>query len=185
MTADLGNARRLAAGERSPCETADVIDDTMRPWRVLRVAARLGGLVVLTGALVGCARTATRVEPIYPEATVYDRDPQFIGEWVGEVGGVWGILTLGELEPHRYFGSFTADDGSVEYVLMLEQSLVRDDRGAEAPSNRVTFTWQDGLGGRGRGWLLVNREDTALTGSYGYDNAVQGLGDWTLMRSDT
>ncbi|TPV95782.1 MAG: hypothetical protein B7733_08150 [Myxococcales bacterium FL481] len=139
----------------------------------------------LSVAAAACAHRTKVAEPVYPEATVYARDPQFVGEWVGEVGGMWGILTLGELEPHRFFGSFVADDASVEYVLMLDQSLVRDDRGAEAPSNRVVFTWQDGQGGRGRGWLLVNREDTALTGAYGYDNAVQGLGEWTLIRSDT
>ncbi|MEE9383660.1 MAG: hypothetical protein V3V08_09630 [Nannocystaceae bacterium] len=114
----------------------------------------------------------------------FERDPQFAGEWVGQVGQVWGVLTLGELEPHRLFGSFVADDGSAEYVLLLEQTLLQSETGGRTPSNRVTFTWQDGLGARGRGWLLINREDTALTGSFGYDSGAHGVGEWTMLRSE-
>lgn len=172
-----GFVGQLAVASASPCRCRGAV--------VARWLRAILGLSVPCGLLLACARAATQTQPIYPDAVVYERDPQFVGEWVGEVGAVWGILTLGELEEHRYFGSFVADDGSVEYVLLLEQSLLADPRGALSPSNRVTFTWQDGLGGRGRGWLLINREGTALTGSYGYDNAVEGLGDWTLMRSDT
>ena len=32
----------------------------------------------------------------YPPASVYDIDPQFAGEWVGDVDGLSGTLKLGE-----------------------------------------------------------------------------------------
>ena len=47
-----------------------------------------------------------------------------------------------------------------------------------------TFTWQNGLGSRGKGWLLINREDTALTGSFGYGVATEGLGEWSFERTN-
>jgi len=120
----------------------------------------------------------------YPDPSVYERDPEFAGEWLGEVAGLSGELNIGELEPGKFFGSFKADDGSAEYVLLLEQSFVEQASGGRAPSNRMLFTWQDGRGGRGNGWLLINREDTALTGKFGYDSAVDGLGDWSFIRFD-
>ena len=32
------------------------------------------------------------------------------------------------------------------------------------------------------GWLLINREDTALTGEYGYDQRRTEAGTWTFIR---
>lgn len=105
-----------------------------------------------------------------------------MGEWSGDVGEFTGTLVMGELGPLSFFGSFRADDGLTEYVLLLEQSTVESPGGGIVPSNRMKFTWQDGLGGRGHGWLLINRDDTALTGSFGYAKATVGLGNWTLAR---
>jgi hypothetical protein len=131
----------------------------------------------------GCDRRES-AGPVYPDAEAYERDPSFAGEWLGDVTDVPGVLTLGELSPGSFFGSFKADAGRPEYVLLLEQTMVDDPGGGIVPSNRMTFTWQDGLGGRGHGWLLINREDTALTGSFGYDKATEGLGSWTFIRVD-
>ena len=49
-------------------------------------------------------------------------------------------------------------------------------------TNQVLFTWQDGRGSLGNGWLLINREDTALTGEFGYDPDTIGAGSWTFIR---
>ena len=55
--------------------------------------------------------------------------------------------------------------------------------GQPAPSNLVEFTWQDGHGDRGAGWLLVNREGSALTGTYGRgEGNTDGAGTWTFMK---
>jgi hypothetical protein len=158
--------------------------------------------------LVGLARTAShRLAPIlalamlacpsmvgtggdggtqtnYPPASVYEIDPQFAGSWSGDVDGLPGTLTIGELDERSYFGSFQTSDQTVEYTLLLEHTYVDTDNGGEAPSNRTIFTWQDGLGSRGKGWLLINREDTALMGSFGYGVATQGLGEWSFVRDD-
>lgn len=118
----------------------------------------------------------------YPPASVYEIDPEFAGEWSGDVDGIDGVFKIGRLDERSYFGSFLTADGNVEYTLLLEHTFVVTDEGSEVPSNRVTFTWQDGLGSRGRGWLLINRDDTALTGSFGYASATEGLGDWSFVR---
>lgn len=120
----------------------------------------------------------------YPPASVYELDPEFAGEWVGDIGGSPGTLTIGRLDERSYFGSFVTDDSAIEYTLLLQHSYVTTAEGGEVPSNRATFTWQDGLGSRGKGWLLINREDTAITGSFGYGQATSGLGDWSFIRYD-
>lgn len=146
--------------------------------RVLLIAC-VGGLV----AAAGCDRGNT-AGPVYPPAEAYEIDPTFAGDWIGDAGSIGGELTIGQLSEGEFFGSFQADDERTQYVLLLEQSMVEQPGGGLVPSNRVTFTWQDGLGGRGHGWLLINREDTALTGSFGYDKATAGLGTWTFIRID-
>ena len=89
---------------------------------------------------------------------------------------------IGELDDRSFFGSFVTVDGAVEYTLLLDHTYVDTDEGGEVPSNRAVFTWQDGLGSRGKGWLLINQEDTALTGSFGYGTATTGLGQWSFER---
>ena len=118
----------------------------------------------------------------YPPASVYEIDPQFSGEWVGDVDGLRGTLNIGELDERALFGSFVTDEGGTEYTLLLEHTYVDTEDGGEVPSNRATFTWQDGLGSRGKGWLLVNRDDSAVTGSFGFGVATEGLGEWSFVR---
>jgi hypothetical protein len=145
-------------------------------------------LVVVAGLLLACPGAGTGrgggQRTVYPPASVYEIDPQFSGQWTGDVDGLPGLLTIGELDERSFFGSFVTDDGSTEYTLLLEHTYVETEEGGEVPSNRTTFTWQDGLGSRGKGWLLINREDTALTGSFGYGVATAGLGEWSFVRED-
>jgi hypothetical protein len=148
----------------------------------------LGGLLVMLVMLVmgsGCRGVGGgggSQGSEYPTARVYDMEPEFAGEWRGDVDGFQGILKIGELDDRSFFGSFVTSDGSVEYTLLLEHTYVDIDEGGEVPSNRAVFTWQDGLGSRGKGWLLINLEDTALTGSFGYGVATSGLGQWSFER---
>ena len=55
-----------------------------------------------------------------------------------------GQLHLGKLRAGEYFGNFSADDGSLDIALHLEQSSALSSTGAQMPSNRLLFTWQDG-----------------------------------------
>lgn len=155
----------------------------------LEGAARLAP--VLAALLLACPGTGgtgstggATSQTNYPPASVYEIDPQFAGDWVGDVDGIPGTLTIGELDERSYFGSFVTTDSSTEYTLLLEHSYVDTEEGGEAPSNRTIFTWQNGLGSRGKGWLLINREDTALTGSFGFGVATQGLGQWSFVRAE-
>jgi hypothetical protein len=153
--------------------------------RAVLVGALLLGLAACpVGGLVEPGTGGGDEGSDYPPASVYELDPEFAGEWVGDVGGSNGTLTIGKLDQNSYFGSFVTDDGAVEYTLLLQHSYVTTAEGGEVPSNRTTFTWQDGLGSRGKGWLLINREDTAITGSFGYGQATSGLGDWSFIRYD-
>jgi len=155
-------------------------------------SARASLLVTLLGLVavsLGCPAagidgTSSGSPTKYPLASVYEFDPQFAGVWVGDVDGLVGTLNIGKLDERSFFGSFVTDDGATEYTLLLEHTYVDTQDGGEVPSNRATFTWQDGLGSRGKGWLLINREDTALTGSFGYGVATEGLGDWSFGRED-
>jgi hypothetical protein len=148
----------------------------------------LGGFVALVlglglGCTVGGGGGGGSQGSNYPPASIYEIDPEFVGEWVGDVDGISGILEIGELDDRTFFGSFQAADHASEYTLLLEHSYAKTEQGEEAPSNRTIFTWQDGLGSRGKGWLLINREDTALTGSFGFGVATTGLGQWSFERS--
>ncbi|NVB39928.1 hypothetical protein G6O69_18940 [Pseudenhygromyxa sp. WMMC2535] len=136
-------------------------------------------LAACTSSLPGGSSTRSAS---YPQASIYELEPEFAGEWRGDIGGLPGVLTIGELDERAYFGSFVTK--GTEYTLLLEHTYVTSEEGSEVPSNRTTFTWQDGLGSRGHGWLLINREDTALTGSFGYGAATEGLGAWSFVRED-
>jgi hypothetical protein len=150
---------------------------------------RLSLLVTLGTLSLGCPVTSSGgagsgPRTNFPPASVYEIDPQFTGEWVGDVDGLGGTLNIGKLDERAFFGSFVTDDGATEYTLLLEHTYVDTEESGEAPSNRATFTWQDGLGSRGKGWLLINREDTALAGSFGYGVATEGLGAWSFVREE-
>jgi hypothetical protein len=140
-----------------------------------RLRASLLTLAV-AGASAGCP--GTRTQASYPPSEVYGVEVSFVGEWLGEVAGVEGILVVQELSKTRYYGRFRADDGSVAYSLDLAPEIQDG-----SPTNLVKFTWQDGRGDLGAGWLLINREDSALTGSLGRgENHTGGLGDMTFIR---
>lgn len=143
--------------------------------------ARLGlGLVLALALAPACKDDGTQASSI-PPAAAYDAPSSFAGEWIGEVDGQVGTLTITPLGPARYRGLYEGEDVEIDYVLLLEQDLVPS--GSDPmPANRALFTWQDGHGGRGEGWLLVNREDSALTGAFG----ERGMMDrpWTFIRVD-
>lgn len=154
-------------------------------WGSPAVAGLLGSiLLVLSGCPLGPSGGDGGGVSNYPPASVYEIDPEFAGEWVGDVSGLPGTLTIGELDERSYFGSFVSDNREIEYTLLLEHTFVTTPEGSEVPSNRATFTWQDGLGSRGKGWMLINREDSAVTGSFGFGQATEGLGDWSFIRVD-
>lgn len=138
------------------------------------------------GALVlACMTSAAACDkgdsgPLIPPAEAYDRPADFSGDWIGEVETTEGTLTIGSLGPARYRGIYEVDGAPIRYVLALEQTMIERD-GTEVPSNRAVFTWQDGRGGRGEGWLLINRENTALTGEFG-EGAGHTGGGWTFIR---
>ena len=73
-----------------------------------------------------------------------------------------------------------------QYVMNMRQVEATAGDGKLAPSNLVEFTWQDGHGDRGAGWLLVNRAGSALTGSFGHGEGVtDGAGSWTFVRKSS
>jgi hypothetical protein len=107
----------------------------------------------------------------------------FAGEWMGEVGAVAGTLQISELGRGRYYGLFHGESEPMRLSLSIDHKMATDATGAPVPSNLVTFIWQDGRGGRGAGWLLINREDSALAGAYGMsEDRSTGLGEWTFIR---
>lgn len=131
--------------------------------------------------LSGCDKTHA---PDLPPAEVYVPPAQVHGQWRGEVGGVEGTLRVDDLAGNHYRGMFVASGISRRYVLNMEQVGAPGPDGLVAPSNLVRFRWQDGRGDRGEGWLLVNREGSALTGSFGRgDGMTSGAGEWTFVRS--
>lgn len=137
---------------------------TREGWYPLRPVQRL---LVITAAfaLVACKPVAAGGGSSAPMAEAYDKPSDFAGEWVGESNGVLGALKIRSLGPGRYYGQFAGDDGQTRFVCNMQQPLVAPVEDAEPLlGNLVRFTWQDGRGGRGDGWVLINPEDSALTG---------------------
>jgi hypothetical protein len=143
--------------------------------------ARVGALAGVTLALAlasGCRDDGTEAASI-PPAAAYETPSNFAGEWIGEVEGEVGTLTITSLGTGRYRGLYEGEDIEIDYVLLLEQDLVAV--GSDSmPGNRAVFKWQDGRGGRGEGWLLINREDSALTGAHGDHGMLDR--PWTFIR---
>ena len=140
----------------------------------LPVVFALCGLCLLAS---GCPRTQHPDDhPVvaYPPADAYDTPPDFNGEWKGSVERKRGQLHLGKLRAGEYFGNFSADDGSLDIALHLEQSSAASSTGAQVPSNRLLFTWQDGTGKRGHGWFKIDETGDALNGSSGLGELVDG-----------
>lgn len=134
----------------------------------------IGGALVLVGMTAGCDMGHQTAAPI-PPAQAYDVASDFSGVWVGEADGMVGTLEISSLSSGRYRGYFEGDDVKMEYVLLLQQDDVVVGE-QPVPGNRATFAWQDGRGSRGDGWMLINREDSALTGQFG----AQGIMDREL-----
>ncbi len=133
----------------------------------------------MAAALVlGACKTAgaEAVDPSAPVAEAYGEPSNFAGEWVGESNAVLGALKIKALGPGRYYGQFTGDDGTTRFVINMQQVLVAPPRGGDLmPGNLVKFTWQDGRGSRGDGWVLINPEDSALTGEIRLGAGAQAM----------
>jgi hypothetical protein len=146
----------------------------MRP--AVRPIVRFAPALALALAAAGCP--GQQRVAAYPSAEQYGVQVSFIGEWLGEVAGIEGILKINELSPTRYYGQFRSDDGSV--IQSWDMAPVME---GGAQTNLVKLEWQDGRGDQGLGWLLINREDSALTGSLGRgENRTAGFGDVTFIR---
>lgn len=149
--------------------------------RMPRLLRRAALLLALVG---GCERGGAQeaVDITAPAAEVYPEGASdFTGEWVGESAGVFGTLSIQRLASDRYYGRFTSEDGLTRFVCNLRQVQATPGAGgAMLPANLVVFTWQDGRGGRGQGWVLINREGSALSGEIRYG----GLGAWDFVRTD-
>lgn len=146
---------------------------------------RLVRAALLVALAAGCERGGGGGEAIdisAPTAEVYPEGPSdFSGEWVGESSGVFGTLKVRRLAADRYYAQFSSDDGLVRFVCNLRQVRATPGEGGEmTPANLAVFDWQDGRGGRGDGWVLINREDSALSGEIHYG----GLGQWDFVRVD-
>lgn len=136
-------------------------------------------IAIWLSTATGCGEPAA---PTIPPAELYRAPSNFEGDWIGEVGTVMGALEVRKIDHARYYGSYVADDSSIRYALRLEQAVLADEGGEKVGANRVVFTWQDGRGGRGRGWLLINEEDSALTGESVFgDEGGSGLA-WQFIR---
>jgi hypothetical protein len=144
------------------------------------LAALVDGIALAVAATATACDKDGETAPPLPPAEAYDRPSDFSGDWIGEVETTEGTLTITPLGAARYRGVYEVDGAPIRYVLALEQTML-DVSGAPVPSNRVVFTWQDGRGGRGEGWLLINRENTALTGEFG-EGAGHTGGAWTFIR---
>jgi hypothetical protein len=145
---------------------------------VSRASASVGVLWVAIAAMACRPETGT-VDPSAPVAEAYAKPSDFAGEWVGESNAVLGSLKVKALGgggdgPRRYYGQFAGDDGTTRFVLNFQQPLVTVGALGIA-GNLARFTWQDGRGGSGDGWVLINPEDSALTGEIRVGNSGQAM----------
>jgi len=135
--------------------------------------------VVALSLAPSCTETGRDPAASIPPAEAYDAPSDFAGVWHGEADGSVGTLTISPLGSGRHRGLYEGEDIEIEYVLLLEQDMVEVGEDSMA-GNRSTFTWQDGRGGRGEGWLLINREDSALSGAFGEQGRIDR--PWTFIR---
>ena len=154
------------------------------PARVL-LTALLGG--ALSGPALGCrtAQGGGGGAAAIPPAEAYERPSDFKGEWLGESAGRLGTLMIEGLGGARYYGRFESEDKALAYVANMQQrSATPAGEDAPVPANLMTFTWQDGRGGRGEGWLLINREDSALSGVIYFGEGQGRSAALTFIRVD-
>lgn len=149
--------------------------------------SRRARAVLLVALVAGCPRGGGEsggeaIDVSAPAVEVYAEGPSdFSGEWVGESAGEFGTLKIQRLARDRYYATFTSDDGLTRFVCNLRQMTATPPSGGEVvPGNLAVFSWQDGRGGRGQGWVLINRDDSALSGEI----RQGGLGAWDFVRTD-
>jgi hypothetical protein len=146
-------------------------------------------LALMMGSLVACpsggAISPGGAAAGGPVAESYELPSNFKGEWLGESAGRLGILTIEALGERRYYGRFESEDGATKYVANMQQAAATRP-GDEVPSaaNLLTFSWQDGRGGLGDGWLLINREDSALTGVIYFGERQTNSAGMSFVRVD-
>lgn len=119
--------------------------------------------------------------PSHPPPEVYESPSDFSGRWRGEVDGAAGTLQVDRLSKGRYYGNFHAKGGK-RYILSMVQEQAAEGEAEPELANVCAFTWIDGRGSEGSGWLLINREDTTITGTFGRGSATSGMGVWTFVR---
>lgn len=140
-------------------------------------------LMIPTGG-IGCA-AKVRGDAAIPHAALYRREADFSGTWEGYIAEHYGVLILERLRQGVYGGNFIGEEESVQFALMARQDQMRVHKRAPVRGgNRLIFEWQDGGNSEGRGWLLVSREGSALTGEFGFAEAAIGGGLWNFVRSD-
>lgn len=144
--------------------------------------ARAALLLALAGSCVRGGPASEVVDATTPTPEVYPEGPSdFTGEWVGESAGVFGTLMVKRLAADRYYARFQSEDGLVRYVCNVRQVQATPPAGgAVTPANLAVFSWQDGRGGRGEGWVLINREGSALTGEI----RIGASAAWDFVRVD-
>lgn len=146
---------------------------------------RLARVALLLALVGGCDRDGPEGEAVditAPTAEVYPSGASdFTGEWIGESAGIFGTLSVERLGPDRYYGRFTSKDGLTRFVCNMRQVQATPAAGgAMTPGNLVVFTWQDGRGGRGQGWVLINHENSALSGEIRHG----GQAAWDFVRAE-
>ncbi len=119
--------------------------------------------------------------PSHPPPQVYEVPIDFSGRWRGEVDGAAGTFQIDRLSEGKYYGNFHAKGGK-RYILSLVQERAQLDQTEPQLANVCSFTWIDGRGSEGNGWLLINREDTTITGTFGRGGSMSGMGVWTFVR---
>lgn len=119
--------------------------------------------------------------PSHPPPEVYELPIDFSGRWRGEVDGTAGTVQIDRLSDGKYYGNFRGNAGK-RYILSLVQERVDLEQTDLELANVCAFTWIDGRGSEGRGWLLINREDTTITGTFGRGGSTSGMGVWTFVR---
>ena len=147
-----------------------------------RFTLRLLGLAGCWAAAGGCDHSNSG--PAHPAPEAYEHPSDFGGAWRGEVDGIAGQLRIDHLGHGRYYANFRGATRPERYILSLTQLRAAMGEGETSPSNVCSFTWQDGRGAVGSGWLLINREDTTITGTFGRGGSMSGMGVWTFVRAD-
>lgn len=137
----------------------------------------------LACTLVGCSGVGPARAP-HPPPEVYEEPSDFAGTWRGEIEGIGGELRIDQLGDGRYYANFRAHDRPVRYILSMTQTQAELSVGELQFANLCEFSWQDGRGSVGAGWLLINRESTTLTGTFGRGTSMSGMGVLTFVRGE-